>query len=160
MVPTCTLHLFLFTLFNELAVLMNLGHISHHFRPLCQGCDRPCYALPFDDILCDVSCTCIVDYLVLILYNFDNKHTFIVIVIVIALSIVSVKHDCLSIGNQWLISSNGHRISAGHRIFKYIGNVLFEPVARDRFDWEFSGGACTINHILQSYMEYNCLSML
>ena len=77
-----------------------------------------------------------------------------------ALSIVSVKHDCLSIGNQWLISSNGHRISAGHRISKYIGNVLFEPVARDRFDWEFSGGACTINHILQSYMEYNCLSML
>ena len=68
--------------FNELAVLMNLGHISHHFRPLCQGCDRPYYALPFDDILCDVSCTCIVDYLVLILYNFDNKHTFTVIVIV------------------------------------------------------------------------------
>ena len=61
---------------------MNLGHISHYFRPLCQGCDRPYYALPFDDILYDVSCTCIVDYLVLILYNFDNKHTFIVIVIV------------------------------------------------------------------------------
>ena len=62
---------------------MNLGHISHYFRPLCQGCDRPYYALPFDDILYDVSCTCIVDYLVLILYNFDNKHIFIVIVIVI-----------------------------------------------------------------------------
>ena len=57
---------------------MNLGHISHHFRPLCQGCARPYYALPFDDILCDVSCTCIVDHLVLILNNFDNKHTFIV----------------------------------------------------------------------------------
>ena len=83
MVPTCTLHLFLFTLFNELAVLMNLGHISHHFRPLCQGCDRPYYALPFDDILRDVSCTCIVDYLVLILYNFDNKHTFIVIIVIV-----------------------------------------------------------------------------
>ena len=69
--------------FNEFAVLMNLGHISHYFRPLCQGCDRPYYALPFDDILYDVSCTCIVDYLVLIFYNFDNKHTFIVIVIVI-----------------------------------------------------------------------------
>ena len=68
--------------FNEFAVLMNLGHISHYFRPLCQDCDRPYYALPFDDILYDVSCTCIVDYLVLILYNFDNKHTFIVIVIV------------------------------------------------------------------------------
>ena len=65
---------------------MNLGHISHHFRPLCQGCDRPYYALPFDDILCDVSCTCIVDYLILILYNFDNKHTSIVIVIVIDLA--------------------------------------------------------------------------
>ena len=52
--------------FNWLAVLMNLGHISHHFRPLCHGCDRPYYALPFDDIFCDVSCTCIVDYLVLI----------------------------------------------------------------------------------------------
>ena len=62
---------------------MNSGHISHHFRPLCQVCDRPYYALPFDDILCDVSCTCIVDYLVLILYNFDNKYTFIVIVSVI-----------------------------------------------------------------------------
>ena len=33
----------------------------------------------FDDTFCDVWCTCIVDYLVLILYNFDNKHTFIVI---------------------------------------------------------------------------------
>ena len=64
---------------------MNLGHISHYFRPLCQGCDRPYYALPFDDILYVVSCTCIVDYLVLILYNFDNKHTFIVIVIVIVI---------------------------------------------------------------------------
>ena len=35
--------------FNELAVLMNLGQISHHLRPPCQGCDRPYYALPFDD---------------------------------------------------------------------------------------------------------------
>ena len=44
-------------------------HISHHFRPLCQGCDRPYYATPFDDIFCDVSCTCIVDYLALIFFT-------------------------------------------------------------------------------------------
>ena len=37
--------------FNEFAVLMNLGHISHYFCPLCQGCDWLYYALPFDDFL-------------------------------------------------------------------------------------------------------------
>ena len=37
--------------FNEFAVLMNLGHISHYFCPLCQGCDWRYYALPFDDFL-------------------------------------------------------------------------------------------------------------
>ena len=59
---------------------MNLGHISYHFRPFCQGCDRPNYALPFDGIFVKYHVLALLIILFWFLYHFDNKHTFIVIV--------------------------------------------------------------------------------
>ena len=58
---------------------MNLGHISFHICPLCQNC----YTIVFFIyvVRCDMPCTRIM--LGFTLYNFDNKHPFIVIVIVI-----------------------------------------------------------------------------
>ena len=68
--------------FNELAVLMNLGHISHYFCPLCQGCDWRYYAFIIWRVFVMYHVLALLIIWMWCLYNFDNKQTFIVIVIV------------------------------------------------------------------------------
>ena len=63
---------------------MNLGHISHYFCPLCQGFDWCYYTLPFDDFFMYHVLALLIIW-IWFLYNFDNKHTFIGIVIVIVI---------------------------------------------------------------------------
>ena len=79
--------------FNELAVLMNLGHISHYFCPLCQGCDWRYYALPFEDFL-----WCIM-YLHCWLFGFDFCTTLTINILSLSLSFICIWCDTYKIIN-------------------------------------------------------------
>ena len=70
----------------NVAVLMNLGHISHYFCTLCQGCDWRYYALSFDDFL-----WCIM-YLHCWLFGFDFCTTLTINILLLSLSL-SAKLD-------------------------------------------------------------------
>ena len=66
---------------NELAVLVNVGHISLPFRHPLSRLWPNLLSLPFDDIFMMYHVLALLIVRFWFLYNFDNKYTFIVIVI-------------------------------------------------------------------------------
>ena len=118
--------------FNELAVLMNLGHISHYFCPLCQGCDWRYYALPFDDFL-----WCIM-YLHCWLFGFDFCTTLTINILSLSLSL-SLTH-----GSDvcYAFAPRGRRVTQSF-FFRTKRNHGTIPVRKKTgtrwFRWSFSG---------------------